>query len=80
VDMSSDSAPDNGVEVTFSTRTLLRWADLALRFVNLRKKKISPILFSFDRALGFRASPESRDLLHNLVKKCFSGLTSVTLY
>jgi cobaltochelatase CobS len=64
---------ENALEVTFSTRTLLRWADLTQRFLNVRRKNASPILFAFDRALGFRASPETRTFLHNLVKKTFSG-------
>ncbi len=61
----------NKIEVTFSTRTLLRWADLTLRFQPLEKQGINPVSYALDRALGFRASPESNATLQELVQRIF---------
>jgi len=60
------------IEVTFSTRTLLRWADLTLRFQPLSLQGISPVTYALDRALGFRASPETRAMLTELAQRIFS--------
>jgi cobaltochelatase CobS len=61
----------NRIEVTFSTRTLLRWADLTLRFQPLSNQGIKPITYALDRALAYRASRESRAVLHELVQRIF---------
>ena len=61
----------NSLEVTFSTRTLLRWADLTMRYQPLAKQGISPVNYALDRALGFRASHESRAMLHELAQRIF---------
>lgn len=66
---SSDS-----IEVTLSTRTLLRWADLTLRFQPLSKHGITPVLYALDRALGFRACKETRAMLHELAQRVFPQL------
>ena len=50
----------NTIEVTLSTRTLLRWADLTIRFQPLSQQGIQPITYALDRALGFRATRSSR--------------------
>ncbi|XPV75781.1 MAG: AAA family ATPase [Desulfovibrio sp.] len=60
------------IEVTFSTRTLLRWADLIVRFQPLSRQGIQPITYALDRALGFRASPETRTVLHELSQRIFA--------
>ncbi|MFA7183745.1 MAG: AAA family ATPase [Victivallales bacterium] len=60
------------IEVTFSTRTLLRWADLTLRFQPLMRQGVKPINYALDRALGYRASRESRTVLHELVQRIFT--------
>ena len=62
---------DNIMEVTFSTRTLIRWAKLTLVFQPLARQGLSPIKHALDRALAFRASPESRAFLHELVQRIF---------
>lgn len=67
------------IEVTFSTRTLLRWAELTLRFKPLATQGIQPLNYALDRSLGFRASPESRALLHELAQRTFSEETIQTL-
>jgi cobaltochelatase CobS len=72
--MGDDDSPDNlndRIEVTFSTRTLLRWADLTLRFQPLSSQGIKPINYALDRALGYRATRESRAVLHELVQRIF---------
>ena len=61
----------NSLEVTFSTRTLLRWADLTVRYQPLANQGISPVNYALDRALGFRASRESRAMLHELSQRMF---------
>ena len=58
-------------EVTLSTRTLLRWADLTVRFQPLAAQGIQPVSYALDRALGFRASKESRAMLHELAQRIF---------
>ena len=72
--MGADETPDkitDRLEVTFSTRTLLRWADLTLRFQPLMSQGVKPINYALDRALGYRASRESRAALHELVQRIF---------
>ncbi|WP_291327128.1 AAA family ATPase [Desulfovibrio sp. UCD-KL4C] len=59
------------IEVTFSTRTLIRWADLTVRFQPLAKQGIQPITYALDRALGYRASRETRTVLHELAQRIF---------
>jgi len=70
-DENSSDNMDNRIEVTFSTRTLLRWADLTLRFQPLMTQGIKPINYALDRALGYRATRESRAVLHELVQRIF---------
>jgi len=65
------SSLSDRIEVTFSTRTLLRWADLTLRFQPLVSQGIKPVSYALDRALGYRASRESRVVLHELVQRIF---------
>lgn len=66
-----NSHSGNSIEVTFSTRTLLRWADLTVRYQPLSKQGIQPIEYALDRALGFRASRETRAMLHELAQRIF---------
>jgi cobaltochelatase CobS len=61
----------NSIEITFSTRTLLRWADLTLRYQPLSRQGIQPVSYALDRALGFRACRETRAMLHELVQRVF---------
>lgn len=61
----------NSIEITFSTRSLLRWADLTVRYQPLAKKGIKPIEYALDRALAFRACPSTRAMLHELVQRIF---------
>ena len=61
----------NGIEVTFSTRTLLRWAELTVRYQPLALQNIQPVTYALDRALGYRATRESRAMLHELAQRVF---------
>ena len=63
--------PGETIEITFSTRTLIRWADLTLRFQPLARMGVQPITYALDRALGYRASPRTRALLHELGQRMF---------
>ena len=59
------------IEVTLSTRTLLRWASLTVRYQPLARQGVQPVVHALDRALGFRASPETRAMLHELAQRIF---------
>ncbi len=59
------------IEVTFSTRTLIRWADLTARFQPLARQGIQPVTYALDRALGYRACAETRTVLHELAQRIF---------
>ena len=68
--------PGETIEVTFSTRTLIRWANLTLRFQPLARLGIQPISYALDRALGFRASRSTRALLHELGQRMFPTISN----
>ncbi len=61
----------HSIEVTFSTRSLLRWAELTERFQPLSRQGIQPLSYALDRALGYRACNETRAMLHELVQRFF---------
>ena len=71
-----DQYSGNAIEVTFSTRTLLRWADLTLRYQPLARQGIQPVSYALDRALGFRACRETRAMLHELAQRIFPQATT----
>ena len=64
--------PGETIEVTFSTRTLIRWANLTQRFQPLARQGVQPVIHALDRALGFRASRTTRALLHELGQRMFA--------
>ena len=59
------------IEVTFSTRTLIRWADLTARFQPLANQGIQPVTYALDRAFGYRATRETRSFLYELAQRIF---------
>jgi len=61
------------LDITFSTRTIIRWANLTIRFGPLAKLSISPVLYALDRALALRANPETRTYLTELAQRTFSA-------
>jgi len=70
---TADAPTGAGIEVTFSTRTLIRWADLTLRFQPLARQGISPVDYALDRALAYRAGRTTRALLHELAQRMFGS-------
>ena len=73
--MGNSSAHD-ALDVTLSTRTLIRWARLTIAFQPLSKQGISPIMYALDRALGFRASTTSRAALHEMAQRIFPSISN----
>jgi len=71
VGQSGETQPDNMLEITFSTRSLIRWAKLTVRYQPLARQGLSPINLALDRALAFRANPENRTFLHELAQRFF---------
>ena len=65
----------NSIEITLSTRTLIRWADLTLRYQPLAKQGIAPVTYALDRALALRASRETKTMLHELAQRIFPTQT-----
>jgi cobaltochelatase CobS len=59
------------IEITLSTRTLLRWAELTVRCQPLAHQGIQPVTYALDRALGYRACRETRAMLHELAQRIF---------
>ena len=61
------------VEVTLSTRTLARWARVASFQGKAAASSGGPNVLhhSFDRALGFRAEPDTRKALHEVLQRHF---------
>lgn len=60
---------DQSIEVTFSTRSLLRWANLTVKFQALARQGIQPLTYALDRAIGYRATRETRAMLHELAQR-----------
>ncbi|UQZ88025.1 cobalamin synthase [Deltaproteobacteria bacterium Smac51] len=67
----SENPSGQVLDITFSTRTLIRWANLTVRFQPLAKQGLSPINHALDRALAFRANAESRTFLYELAQRIF---------
>jgi cobaltochelatase CobS len=62
--MGESDAP-SAIEVTMSTRALVRWARLAVVF------RGAPLSYSLDRALTFRTQPETREAILQVVQRHF---------
>ena len=71
MDTVSTDNLSNSIEITFSTRSLLRWGALTLRFQPLARQGIQPIAYALDRALAYRACRETRAMLHELARRVF---------
>lgn len=59
------------INVTFSTRSLARWARMTVMFKGVAATGISPIHHALDRALAFRAYPEARQGMHDIAQRIF---------
>jgi len=66
----AEGAP--ALSVTLSTRTLVRWARLALAF----KGAPQPLAYTLDQALTARAEPEQREAIHRIAADVFGSLWS----
>jgi cobaltochelatase CobS len=64
-----ESHDASAIEITMSTRSLLRWAHLLVAY------KGAPIGYSLDRALTFRAQPETREAILQIVQRHFGTAT-----
>lgn len=73
-----NSFNSRAIEITFSTRTLLRWASLTIRYQPLAHQNIQPVAYALDRAPGFRASHETRSMLHELAQRIFPQMGKST--
>ena len=69
----------NTIEITFSTRSLLRWGELTVRFQPLAHQGIQPVTYALDRALAYRASRETRAMLHELAQRMFPQHTEADI-
>ncbi|GBE49172.1 aerobic cobaltochelatase subunit CobS [bacterium BMS3Bbin13] len=68
--VGSDENPGS-IEVTLSTRSLIRWGRLAWFYRALASSGVNPFLHGLDRAVAFRAEPTTRKALHELVQRHF---------
>jgi cobaltochelatase CobS len=68
--MGEDGNP-GAIEVTMSTRTMVRWAHMSWFFQGKSKQGVNPIDYALDRALANRASPETKRALHEIVQRHF---------
>jgi cobaltochelatase CobS len=58
------------LNLTFSTRSLVRWADLALTY----RESPGALSYALDRALTFRADSEERTAIHRIAADVFGDL------
>ena len=68
----NDEPGQQPCEITITTRGLLRWADLTLRYEALANVGISPIEYAADRAFANRASKPTKTMIHELIQRTFS--------
>lgn len=59
------------LEVTLSTRTLVRWAKMSEFFRPLANQGKNPLHHALERALTFRAEPETRSSLAEIAQRIF---------
>jgi len=60
-------------EVTFSTRTLIRWAKATLYFHPMAQQGVSPHAYALERVLCNRATPETAEFIRGLVQRIIGG-------
>ena len=63
----SDEA--DALDVTLSTRSLIRWAKGTILCGGVSQKGFSPVHYALERAKTFKASPESRIAVHQFVQQ-----------
>ena len=62
---------DEELDVTMSTRTLIRWARMTDFFRPLKNKGVNPIYHALDRALCFRTSKDGQASIHEVAQRLF---------
>ena len=70
-----ESGSDGAIEVTMSTRTLIRWAQHTVQASPKAKQGINPVVYAIDPALGLRASPETRQGIKETVQRIFGQVS-----
>jgi cobaltochelatase CobS len=73
---SKDGKQETVLDVTFSTRTLIRRARLTVKFEELkmlekRQDKTAPVIYALERALTLRATTDSKYKLRELAQRYF---------
>lgn len=68
--MGTSMEPD-AIELTMSTRTLIRWGKLAVQFHPLSVHRINPIEFALERALLMRGTPATQAKLREHLQRIF---------
>ncbi len=64
-----EDAQSEPCEITITTRSLIRWADLTLRYEPLSSVGIVPLEYAADRAFANRASVPTKTMLHELLQR-----------
>ena len=59
-------------ELTITTRSLIRWGSLVLRYEALSNIGISPIMYAADLAFANRASKPTKTMIHELIQRIFT--------
>lgn len=67
-----ENGSGGSIEVTFSTRTLIRWATLLMFFSGKPGGDMNPMTYSLDRALANRATPDTKTVLHEICQRVFN--------
>jgi len=58
-----------GMDVTFSTRTLIRWVRLTAQFGGMQDRGVSPVHYALDLALANGTSEAISETLHTMVQQ-----------
>lgn len=69
----NDAEQDVTIELTCSTRALIRWGTLIGLYAPLRATGVNVVAHALDRALLFRATPATRTALKELAQRIFGG-------
>ena len=59
------------IEVTLSTRSLLRWGRIAWTYSGVRAQHVDPFVMGLMRAVGFKASAASQKTLKEIYQRVF---------
>lgn len=59
------------IEITLSTRVLVRWAQMTQYFYAVSAQGESPLYYALDRALLLRAEPETREAVREVIQRFF---------